>query len=126
MLDRAHSHYGAINQLAHSARDPSRGVDPWPDIRSTSLTDQEYRRTTAALREAGHLKPSHRFAAIALDEPTKADVLAWRPGRSPIPRRSLSVLWDREDNKTYEAVVDLADDMRREPTPSCPGSTCPT
>ncbi len=75
-----------------------------------SLTTEEYRRTTAALREAGHLNPSHRFASITLDEPAKADVLAWRQGDGPIPRRSLSVLWDRADNKAYEALVGLAED----------------
>ncbi len=75
-----------------------------------SLTTDEYRRTTSALREAGHLNPSHRFASIALDEPAKADVLAWREGDRPVPRRSLSVLWDRADNKAYEALVMLGPD----------------
>ena len=36
-------------------------------------------------------------------------MLAWREG-DPINRRSLSVLWDRADNKAYEAIVDLAED----------------
>ena len=33
-------------------------------------------------------------------------MLAWREG-DPIVRRSLSVLWDRADNKAYEAIVVL-------------------
>ena len=49
------------------------------------------------------------FASIELKEPAKADVKSWRPGDA-VPRRSLSVLWDRETNQTYEAVVDLVAD----------------
>ncbi len=72
-----------------------------------SLSEDEFRRTTAALRSSGDLIPSRRFASIALDEPAKETVLAWREG-DEIGRRSLSVLWDRADNKAYEAVVELA------------------
>jgi len=74
-----------------------------------SLSTEEFRRTTAALRASGDLIDSRRFASITLDEPAKATVLAWREG-DPVLRRSLSVLWDRADNKTYEAIVSLADD----------------
>ncbi len=73
-----------------------------------SLSAEEFRRTTGALRASGDLVPSRRFASITLDEPAKADVLAWREGY-PIRRRSLSVMWDRADNKAYEAVVELAE-----------------
>ena len=74
-----------------------------------SLSTEEFRRTTAALRASGDLIDSRRFASITLDEPAKATVLAWREG-DPIVRRSLSVLWDRADNKAYEAIVLLASD----------------
>src|SRR6478609_10590163 len=74
-----------------------------------SLSTEEFNRTTAALRASGDLIPSRRFASITLDEPAKAFVLAWQEG-DPVPRRSLSVLWDRADNKAYEAIVDLAED----------------
>ncbi len=73
-----------------------------------SLSTEEFHRTTAALSAAGHLVPSRRFASITLSEPAKTDVLAWREG-DPITRFSLSVLWDRADNRTYEAIVDLAE-----------------
>ncbi|GAA2003821.1 primary-amine oxidase [Nakamurella flavida] len=74
------------------------------------LTADEITASTAALTAAGHAGPSHRFASIALLEPPKADLLAWElAGRSgPAPaRRSKSVLWDRADNRAYEAVVEL-------------------
>ena len=76
------------------------------------LSADEFRRTTAALRAAGLLTDSRRFASITLHEPAKDVVLAWRPG-DPISRRSLSVLWDRADNNTYEAVVELTDTVDR-------------
>ncbi|TKV57634.1 primary-amine oxidase [Nakamurella flava] len=76
-----------------------------------ALSEQEFRRTTAALRAADHLAPTRRFASITLDEPAKADVLAFTRGEAGRPaRRSLSVLWDRADNATYEALVELGED----------------
>lgn len=76
-----------------------------------ALSEQEFRRTTAALRAADHLAPTRRFASITLDEPAKADVLAFTRGEATAPpRRSLCVLWDRADNTTYEARVDLGAD----------------
>ena len=70
------------------------------------LTAQEYDRTVALLRGAGALTDTCRFASITLQEPPKQEITAWRPG-DPVPRRSLSVFWDRRDNLTKEAVVDL-------------------
>jgi len=84
----------------------SSSVSPHP---LDSLSTEEFRRTTAALRASGDLIDSRRFASITLDEPAKAAVLAWREG-DPIVRRSRSVLWDRADNKAYEAIVALAPD----------------
>jgi len=70
------------------------------------LSPIEFQSTAAILRRDQGLTDSWRFASIELKEPAKADVKAWRPGDA-VPRRSLSVLWDRETNQTYEAVVDL-------------------
>ena len=83
----------------------TRGAMPVASHPLDSLSAEEFRRTTAALRAGGQLTPTRRFASITLDEPAKAAVLAWNEG-DPIERRSLSVLWDRSDNKTYEAVVE--------------------
>lgn len=73
------------------------------------LTAREFRATAAILRRDQAVGESWRFASIELREPAKAVVLAWRTG-DPVPRRSLSVLWDRRTNQTYEAVVDLVGD----------------
>ena len=50
-----------------------------------------------------------RFASIELMEPGKQEVLAWRAGDA-LPRHSFAVVWNRADNKTYEATVDLTGD----------------
>jgi AGAO-like protein len=44
-----------------------------------SLSREEIAATVAVLREAGHIDAAARFALIDLDEPRKADVLAWKP-----------------------------------------------
>jgi primary-amine oxidase len=73
------------------------------------LSATEFQSTAAILRRDQGITDSWRFASIELKEPAKADVKAWRPGDA-VPRRSLSVLFDRQTNQTYEAVVDLVGD----------------
>ena len=73
------------------------------------LDSDEFRRTVAILKRDQGVSETWRFASIELVEPTKADLRAWNPG-DPVHRRSQAVLWNRTDNKTYEAVVDLGAD----------------
>jgi primary-amine oxidase len=73
------------------------------------LSPTEFQSTAAILRRDQGVTDSWRFASIELKEPAKVDVKAWRPGDA-VPRRSLSVLWNRQTNQTYEAVVDLVAD----------------
>jgi primary-amine oxidase len=73
------------------------------------LSEDEYRATAAVLRRDQGVSDAWRFASIELAEPPKAEVKAWSAG-DPIPRRSLSVLWEKATNNTYEAVVDLVAD----------------
>src|SRR4029077_17183616 len=70
------------------------------------LSADEFRRTAEILRRDGHVTAKFRFASSELLEPAKQEVLAWRVGE-PIPRHSFAVVWNRLDNKTYEATVDL-------------------
>jgi primary-amine oxidase len=73
------------------------------------LSATEFQSTAAILRRDQELTDSWRFASIELKEPAKTEIKAWKPPDA-VPRRSLSVLWDRETNQTYEAVVDLVGD----------------
>src|SRR5882762_10949746 len=52
------------------------------------------------------LEPGFRFYVINLNEPVKAEVLAYKPGDA-YRREAFAVLFDRKNNKTYEAIVDL-------------------
>jgi primary-amine oxidase len=70
------------------------------------LSEDEFRSTAAVLRRDKGVSAAWRFASIELAEPPKVEVKAWRSGH-PIPRRSLSVLWEKATNDVYEAVVDL-------------------
>ncbi len=73
------------------------------------LAADEFQSTAAILRRDQGIGDSWRFASIELQEPPKTEVKAWSAG-DDVPRRSLSVLWDRTTNQTYEAVVDLIGD----------------
>jgi primary-amine oxidase len=73
------------------------------------LSPIEFQSTAAILRRDQGVTDSWRFASIELKEPAKADVKAWKSGDA-VPRRSFSVLWNRQTNQTYEAVVDLVAD----------------
>ncbi|WP_329000462.1 primary-amine oxidase [Kribbella sp. NBC_00709] len=73
------------------------------------LDEHEFRQTAAILRRDEELGGSWRFAGIELLEPDKAAVQAWRPGDA-VPRTAFAVLWNRADNQTWEAVVDLTGD----------------
>ncbi len=73
------------------------------------LDAAELRATVAILRREQGLTVAWRFASIELREPPKAEVKAWRTG-DPVPRTAQAVLWNREDNQTWEAVIDLTDD----------------
>jgi primary-amine oxidase len=73
------------------------------------LDEAEFRQTATVLRRDKSLTESWRFASIELREPRKAEVKAWRSG-APVTRTVLAVLWNREDNQTWEGVVDLTGD----------------
>jgi primary-amine oxidase len=47
------------------------------------------------------------FPVIALNEPAKEEVRAYRPGTAAGPREAMLVVLDRPKNQSFEAVVDL-------------------
>ena len=71
------------------------------------LTKQEIGIAIQVLRQSGKVGPDTRFPVIALHEPPKADVLAWKEG-NPILRQALVVVYERSKDLTSEAVVDCA------------------
>ncbi len=73
------------------------------------LSEDEFRRTASILRRDAGLTEAWRFASVELKEPPKEDVKAWRRGDA-VRRTSFAVVWNRADNKTWEATVDLTSD----------------
>ena len=70
------------------------------------LTAAETRDAVATVKLAKRLKDGTFFPYVALKEPPKAEVLAWKPG-IPFRREAFLTVFDRDANKTSEAVVDL-------------------
>jgi primary-amine oxidase len=70
-----------------------------------ALTAEEITKAVAVLRQAGLVDAQTLFPNISLLEPSKAEVLAWQPGR-PIERRAFLVV--KKAAQTHEGVVDLA------------------
>ncbi len=69
-----------------------------------SLTPDEYWKIYNTLNDAGKLAEKTIFSSILLQEPDKADVLKWQPGK-PILRRADAVLLT--EGKSYEATVNI-------------------
>jgi primary-amine oxidase len=72
------------------------------------LTENEIRAAAALLRADSRFTPSMRFVSIALQEPAKDLVRAFRPGDA-IRREAFAIIHDRAARETHEAVVSLTD-----------------
>lgn len=70
------------------------------------LTQPEVETTVAVLKREGKLDDKARLPMLVLQEPPKAQVLAWKKG-DPLPRQAFVVVMDRTNSKVYEAVVDV-------------------
>ncbi|MBI5318429.1 MAG: tyramine oxidase [Bradyrhizobium sp.] len=69
-----------------------------------ALTGDELGRVKSILIAEGKIGSRARFHSVDLDEPEKAEVLAWRPGTT-LPRRAIAVV--NEAGTVYEAAIDL-------------------
>jgi primary-amine oxidase len=88
---------GLVWMLAAVA--PPAGHHPLDGLRSS-----EYWAVRDVLRSEGRLAEGTRIAAIELEEPAKADVLAWSEGGT-LPRAARVAL--SRGRETFEAVVDV-------------------
>ena len=70
------------------------------------LTAEEIAAAGKVLRAAPECPADALFATIVLKEPSKNDVLRYKPG-APMGRQAFAVILDRPRNRTFEAVVDL-------------------
>jgi primary-amine oxidase len=69
------------------------------------LSGEEISKTVDILRTAGHINDDSRFPIITLKAPSKADVLAWKPGMA---MRRIANAMVRSGPRVYEADVDLS------------------
>ena len=69
------------------------------------ITKEEVATAMKVLQANGKVGADIRFPVIALQEPSKADVLAYKAG-TPIQREAFIVVYERTTNDTFEAVVD--------------------
>ena len=70
------------------------------------LTAEETAAAVAIARSVKALPDGTMFPGVVLNEPPKAEVLAWKPG-APYRREAALVVYDRKANTMAEAVVDL-------------------
>jgi len=71
-----------------------------------SLTASELTDAVAVLRASGRLQGEELFPEVALHEPPKVEVLAWRPGQ-PFRREAFVSVLNLPGNRLHEAIVDL-------------------
>jgi primary-amine oxidase len=79
-------------------------ADPHP---LDPLTSDEITKAIEILKASPDFPRDGRFSSVALKEPSKDEVLAFKPG-SPIRRQVFAVVLDRKGNRTFEAEVDLS------------------
>ena len=76
----------------------------WPPL--DPLTGDEITTAFRVIEESRDLPATAFFPIVALQEPPKAEVLSWSPGR-PFRREAFAQVYDRAANRLFEAVVDL-------------------
>ncbi len=88
----------AVKPAAATQRDTRHPLDP--------LSESEITLACELLKTLKKLSPATRFAFVQLEEPAKADVLAWTPGK-PLQRRAAATVFDTKTGATHIGVVDL-------------------
>jgi primary-amine oxidase len=68
------------------------------------LTADEIRAAVTILKSAGQIAPGARFSQISLEEPAKDLVLR----NAAVPRRAFAIVYQPRQNKTFEAIANLA------------------
>jgi primary-amine oxidase len=71
------------------------------------LSEDEITEACRILKSKKRLGPDIRFGFVQLEEPAKADVLAWKPG-SPMRRCAAATVFDSKTGATHLGVVDIA------------------
>lgn len=70
------------------------------------LDTNEIKVVKEILLQEGKMDTTYRFYLINLNEPPKAEMLAYKKGDA-FRREAFAAIYDRATNKTYEAIIDL-------------------
>jgi len=70
------------------------------------LSGDEIHAARALIEGSGLVTPTTRYAYLALEEPTKAEVLAFQPG-DPVERRVRAILLDVANGRTRDVLASL-------------------
>lgn len=71
------------------------------------LSEEELTRAATTIRAYKESSPNIRFVSLALHEPEKAAVLRFEQDGTQPPRTAEALLLDREQNATFQVVVDV-------------------
>jgi Cu2+-containing amine oxidase len=107
-----HALWAIPRDYVASSRQPS-PLDP--------LSTKEIETTFRVIEASPKFPKGARFPIVELQEPPKAEVLSWSPGK-PFPRRAYAEVYDGPGNHLYAAVVDLRTQSLLSWTPK-PGSS---
>jgi primary-amine oxidase len=88
----------SASKPAPAPRDTRHPLDP--------LSEAEITAACEILKKQKKLSPATRFAFVQLEEPLKADVIAWAPGK-PLQRRAAATVFDTKTGATHIGIVDL-------------------
>src|SRR3954471_7041994 len=70
------------------------------------LTADEIKLAKKVLGGAPGFPPEALFSTIVLKEPSKNEVINFKPGQS-FARQAAAVVMDRKNNRSFEAIIDL-------------------
>jgi primary-amine oxidase len=86
----------SLNNQVLSAQPVKHPMDP--------LTAQEYSAVLAVLKGSNRISDACRYPLITLNEPSKSEVLKWKPGDA-LKRQAFVVV--KDGPRTFEAIVDI-------------------
>ncbi|QSJ21077.1 primary-amine oxidase [Nostoc sp. UHCC 0702] len=82
------------------------GQQPFISHPLTPLTEVEISTAVSVVKKAKSLSEMAAFPIITLQEPDKNQVINFTPGK-PFQRQAFVIIYERLQNQTYEAVVNL-------------------
>ena len=84
--------------IASAVNNPPHPLNP--------LDTNEIKTVKEILLAEGKMDTTYRFYLINLNEPPKAEMLKYKEGDT-FRREAFAAIYDRAENKTYEAIIDL-------------------